>query len=666
MTELLETIAARLRFRDALLRLPRLLGCTAGLYLAMLLAARTCVLPELFHPLTAILPVLLSLVFALALTPRPSRESAAQAADTQAGDNLLLTALQSRRSQSVFATILQEQVDAFLPKIVPADVAPIPWRGPAQLIGVATLVLALAAAFVPTRDPFGKQDGRQLLGESAAVLEAMAEDTEARLELLATEERPDVNSALADYAAELEQINSAPDAATGDRLHARRKQLTQLWQEHAAQLASDGASARPKHASGQQVGGAEPGAKLESLAQQLRSSQDVAPMQAALKTLSAQLSPEQAVDPVVLGAIERLQDRLAMLEAGLPPESQVPEIEREARELSKALDPQVRAPQTPEAAIQRPLTESEVAEIMERAFCPHCRLLGTDNSCPACHGTGVPLEKLEAERLRRGGVQATGSFGSEQDGSEQREHADSAASDSDRKGVTAESARDALSQSEAGRGKERVRKRLEETAARAEAAMGLPEEARQQALMELRTDLDGIADETLTLGLQSEPITEAQARAASQLRMAGIEGLSEEALQGLLDSLKLTQEEIDRLSAMRAELRAMNSALRSSQALGEMAGLPGQDDGKGKGGSIAKQGQSITGSLREALSQSQISNGASTAGAPSAGRVGGVKSIAPGAAREVKQAVSSAIDRERVPAGYHEMVKRYFGTGNAD
>jgi hypothetical protein len=653
MIDLLETIVARLRFAAAMTRLSRLLLWNAGLYLLMLLASRCGLLPDLLHPATALAPAFLALVLALLLTPRPSREAAARAADQPAGDDLLLTALQSSQSTSPFAGLLQEQVDARVPEVVPAEVAPILWQPPCKLAFVLTTLLALLAAFLPSWDPFCKQATRELAAEAQATLDAMAEATEARLEILDIEDRGDAHSTLAEFADELQQMEQS-GSMDESQLAARRAELTRLWQEQTAQLQADGASAAAPEPSRQQLGGAAPGAKLEQLAQQLRTPQDIA----AMKTELQSLAQAHATDPIVQGAIERIQERLAMLEAGLPPATQLPEIQREASELRKALDPQQRAPAEP--APTTPLSEQEVADIMERAFCAHCRLLGTDNSCPACHGTGVPLEKLEKLRKQHGGGPDSGTFGSEQDGSEQREHTNSAASDSERAGVSAESTRDSLSQSAQGRGQEQVRQRLERAMDDVEAAMNLPVQARKQAVMQIRTDLDGIADETLTLGLQSRPISEAQERAAGQLRMAGIDSLSEDALRDLLDTLELTQAEIDRLAAMRAELRAMDSALRSSQALEMMAGAAGQDDGKGKGGGIAKQGAEHTGTLRAEHSQSRISAGASKQGAASAGRRGQVQSIGGGAPAEVAQAVSTAIERERVPAGYHETVKRYF------
>ena len=656
MIDLLETIIARLRFAAALTRLPRLLVWTGGLYLLLLLACRSGLLPDLVHPATALIPAVISLIFALFLTPRPSRETAARAADQPSGDDLILTALQSGRSTSPFAALLSEQVEARLPQIQPADVAPIPWQRPCKLAFGTTLFLALLAAFLPAWDPLGKDAARQLANANQSALDSLADATDNRLEILADEEYDLAESAVAEFANELQQMEQSGDVDPR-QLAARRRELTKMWQEQTAKLQADGASTSATD-SGQQVGAPAPGATLEKLAQQLRTPQDIAAMKSELQ----QLAELHAGDPDIQGALARIEERLAMVEAGLPPESQLPEIQREARELRKALDPQERPPAPAEPTPTTPLTNAEMAELMDRVLCPHCRLLGTENTCPSCHGTGVPLEKLDKMRKQHGGGPDNGTFGSDQEGGEQREHADSAASDSDRAGVTAESARDALSQSKDGRGKEQVRERLERTASEVEAALALPPEARQQALMQIRTDLDGIADETLTLGLRNRPIDEAQQRAADQLRMAGIDTLSDQALRDLLDTLELTQAEIDRLAAMRAELQAMDRALRTSQGLEMMAGAPGQDDAKGKGGGIAKQGVEQGGALRREESQSRISAGAATQGATGAGRRGQVQSIGGGPSAAVSQAVSSAIERERVPAGYHETVKRYFAT----
>ncbi|MHC4247605.1 MAG: hypothetical protein ACYS9X_00610 [Planctomycetota bacterium] len=196
----------------------------------------------------------------------------------------------------------------------------------------------------------------------------------------------------------------------------------------------------------------------------------------------------------------------------------------------------------------------------------------------------------------------------------------------------------------------------------------------------------------------SRQLSESAKRALSQLEMAGMKGLSREALEGMAQSLELSRQELQRLAQRARELSSLEDALEASQLAkganagkgldGEAAGncsgmsdyaslyrslMAGQGGkGRGKGDGTDGAGQGRGGNPPENPDQDTDFKKETSRSALSAGRMlmkwkvkgpaekgEASRDYAAGLDR-VKQSVSEALVKEQVPPAYHGAVKKYF------
>jgi hypothetical protein len=195
----------------------------------------------------------------------------------------------------------------------------------------------------------------------------------------------------------------------------------------------------------------------------------------------------------------------------------------------------------------------------------------------------------------------------------------------------------------------------------------------------------------------SRQLSEAAKRALSQLEMAGMKGLSREALEGLSESLDLSRQELERLAQRARELGSLEDALEASQlAKGANAGKPldgqaagncnamsdyaslyrsmmaGRGKGRGKGDGTGGAGQGRGGDPPENPDQDTAFKDETSKSALSAGRMlmkwkvkgpaekGEASQEFARSLDRVKQSVSEALIKEQVPPAYHGAVKKYF------
>jgi len=213
--------------------------------------------------------------------------------------------------------------------------------------------------------------------------------------------------------------------------------------------------------------------------------------------------------------------------------------------------------------------------------------------------------------------------------------------------------------------------------------------------------------------VSSKALAAAVDRALQQLAMAGIEGLAEEALQALLESLDLTQIELDSLAQSVRDLRSLEealSALQLARLLNDLELLDGQacsgcksmadyaalyaklmagrccrcggkldangvcavcgargsgpgmrGPGTGVGGLAPEDAEAET-SFKTERSRSALSAGKILLSLKTKGLSDPGKAIVEYERRlkDVKQGISEAILQERVPPAYQEAIRRYF------
>jgi tetrahydromethanopterin S-methyltransferase subunit B len=191
---------------------------------------------------------------------------------------------------------------------------------------------------------------------------------------------------------------------------------------------------------------------------------------------------------------------------------------------------------------------------------------------------------------------------------------------------------------------------------------------------------------------------EAMSRAMQQLDLASGEGLSDQAMQALAESLDLSQSELQQLAQQMSDMQSLEEALealrqaqqlsdlepldgsdcQSCQSMGDYAALyrklmvqcQGQGNGPGMGGAgtgkgnVASEDPTQSTQFQSERAPTALQAGRvilewRTRGVATTGEadVNYEQSIA-----EVRQNVSEAILQEDIPAGYHDDIREYFDT----
>jgi len=207
------------------------------------------------------------------------------------------------------------------------------------------------------------------------------------------------------------------------------------------------------------------------------------------------------------------------------------------------------------------------------------------------------------------------------------------------------------------------------------------------------------------------PVNSALERALEQLAMTDMEGLSSEALQGLQESLQLTELELDSLAQSLADLRALEDALKALQLAKLLNGFEPLDGAacsacQGMGDYVALYAKLMAGRCCKCggiLGPGGVCPSCRAIGLGMRGPGIGVGNVAPENAaaevefkteksrsaltagkillsikvqglsdpgqavrdyqqclQDVKQGVSEAILHEQVPAAYHDAIRKYF------
>ena len=254
-----------------------------------------------------------------------------------------------------------------------------------------------------------------------------------------------------------------------------------------------------------------------------------------------------------------------------------------------------------------------------------------------------------------------------------------------------------------------MKKEMEDLKAMADKLAKMPEGAEKRALQEkMNQELQDLAN--LAASQASSPaLNAALQRAMEQLAMSGSQGLSQDALKALQESLQLSEAEMERLAQSIRDMKALEDAMHAvqlarrlndakslsgdqSQGMGSMAdyqalyeqmlaarqaqgiGQVGQGQGRGNGPGMGNQGIGQGGVAPEDPSAKTAFTNEKSQSALTAGRIllsmksQGLSETGEAASnyeqyvQEVKQGASEAIVHEQVPPAYHETIRKYFDT----
>ena len=249
-----------------------------------------------------------------------------------------------------------------------------------------------------------------------------------------------------------------------------------------------------------------------------------------------------------------------------------------------------------------------------------------------------------------------------------------------------------------------IRKELAEVKKMAEMISAMADSQEKENLKKKLAERLEALEELSELDLNSEALRAALERALDQLEMSDLHGLESQAIDGLRETLDLSQSELERVLRSLKDLQALEAGLEAARlaegccASGRLSkGMPGglssledyekfyqslmnngggSGSGQGKGsGSGEGMGGAGTGAGNRAPEakdletdfKSERSRSALTAGrhllrwktrgnAPP----GKVKENYKDLIRKVKQGMSEAVLQERVPPGYHKAIQKYF------
>ncbi len=241
-----------------------------------------------------------------------------------------------------------------------------------------------------------------------------------------------------------------------------------------------------------------------------------------------------------------------------------------------------------------------------------------------------------------------------------------------------------------------VKKSLGEIREQLKKLAAMPDSAEKRALQQqLMRKLNAVAD-AVREAAGSSKAGEALARALQQLDQAKLGALSREAAQDALDSLNLSEQELEQLAQKMQDGQALEDALKSLQmarqlaeaeqldgaecqncdgmedyaalfarkmAEAGLAGAGGTGMGPGQGnGARRPEDETAQSGFKSEKSTSALTNGKLLMQWKSSevGETGARAEEYRERLHQVKQGVSEAITAEQVPPGYHAAIQKYF------
>ncbi|MEA3208974.1 MAG: hypothetical protein QOE70_2031 [Chthoniobacter sp.] len=241
-----------------------------------------------------------------------------------------------------------------------------------------------------------------------------------------------------------------------------------------------------------------------------------------------------------------------------------------------------------------------------------------------------------------------------------------------------------------------LKKELSEMREQLRQLAGMPDSAEKRALQEqLARRLNEMAQGMKQMA-SSPQVNEALQRALEQLDLSKLGQMSKEAMEGAMDSLNLSQQELDQLAQSLKDGKQLEEALKNLQmarqlaeqgkldgaeckackGMGDYAALfaskmgaatqpGGSQMGPGIGnGAKRPEDESTQTEFKPEKSKSQLAGGKLLLEwkTKEVGETGARTEDYRDALRQVQQGVSEAIQQEQVPPGYHDAIKRYFDT----
>ena len=243
---MLRGVESRERLRRVGARFHFFLLICAGVYAALLCGARLLsVIPDVFTPITLLAPPVLALILAAIFSRGVTQAQAARMVDAHAGaKDLFLTSVVIEESIGEYRPLVLAEAERRAPEIAVAKVSPFRWWPRALVLALVMGALAAGVQFLPSLDPFGKQEERKRLLARSRQLEESRKATALRVEMLQKDPHDarlskDAQGALDDLKKTLDMAK--PDAKEINRsaLNKHQKELADLWRKDSEQRLKD-------------------------------------------------------------------------------------------------------------------------------------------------------------------------------------------------------------------------------------------------------------------------------------------------------------------------------------------------------------------------------------------------------------------------------------------
>ena len=188
ITRLLQRVGQRLRINSLLKRFQLWLFISATIYTLLLLFSRLLALiPDIFPIYSIGIPIFSGLLVALIWPCKINLIDSARAIDTQNNtDDLFLTASTLNTAKGEFQSLVKVQAEKEAAKTDVTKVVPIIWQTPLKNTILILLLLGVAV-FVPKLDPFGKEKERVEQKKQDKVFVEARKETDKRLDKLKKE-----------------------------------------------------------------------------------------------------------------------------------------------------------------------------------------------------------------------------------------------------------------------------------------------------------------------------------------------------------------------------------------------------------------------------------------------------------------------------------------------
>ncbi len=209
----------------------------AAYALTLLVSRLLAVIPDVFEPLTLLVPPLAALVLATVFHVRPGRTETARLIDTRMNTNdLFLTSTLLDRSPEEYRAIVEKQARERSGKVDPHAVVRYDLLTKGKNVILCLCALFLGLTFLPQLDPFGKEAARLRATERHTQLADSRKATALRTEMLKKKdlEAPQsamVKQSLDDLAKTFKQAKPQNKQADLKKLAEHQKDLGELWKK---------------------------------------------------------------------------------------------------------------------------------------------------------------------------------------------------------------------------------------------------------------------------------------------------------------------------------------------------------------------------------------------------------------------------------------------------